>query len=160
MATPFRVNVLGSERIVIRLAGSIFGSAGVGHIRVPQDLPIEFDLVGVTGINSMGIRMFREWMTTFSNASIEFSYCPKFFIDQINMVTDLIPVHAKILSLYVPYYSEPTGEEQFVLLTRGKEFDVVDGEVRVEWPALEDSKGNSMEVDVTPERFLACLKRH
>lgn len=64
------------------------------------------NLEEVTAINSFGIREWIKLMRMLKNAKIQLSHCPKLFIDQVNMVTGILPENSQIISFYVPYFSE------------------------------------------------------
>ncbi len=155
-----KVQVSGKDRVVVRMSGKLNESADLQMVSLPPVSAVEIDLVDLTHINSIGIRNFRDWLLTVKAPELAFSYCPRVFIDQVNMVMDFLPKHAKVLSFYVPYYSDATGEDKLVLFTRGKEFQVVDGEVKLTFPEVLDSKGKEMDVDVIGDRYFGFLSKY
>lgn len=154
-----KVQVTGKEKLVVRISGKLNESADLHMVTLPPASAVEFDLVELTHINSIGIRNFRDWLSTLKVPELTFSYCPRVFVDQVNMVMDFLPKHAKVLSFYVPYYSDGTSEDKLVLFTRGKEFQVVDGEVKITFPEVLDSKGKEMDVDVIGDRYFGFLTK-
>lgn len=154
-----KVQVSGTENLVVRLSGKLNETADLNRISFPPVKSVEFDLAEVAHINSIGIRNFREWLTTIPVPEMTFSFCPRVFIDQVNMVTNFLPARAKILSFYVPYYIEETGEEKLVLFSRGKEIEGTGGVVQINFPKVLDGNGNEMTVDVITERYFSFLNR-
>ncbi len=155
-----KVIVSGSDKLVLRMSGKLNESADLETVRIPQASSVEIDLIGLTMINSMGIRYFRDWVLGIKAPRLLFSYCPRFFIDQVNMIMDFLPKHARIMSFYVPYFSEDTGESKSVLFNRGEHFDFDNNKVIIKWPAVVDSAGKVMEVDVIGDRYFGFLKKY
>jgi hypothetical protein len=117
---------------------------------------VEMKLGGIKGINSCGIREWIKWVGTAGNATISYFECPKIIVDQINMVQGFLPHAGKVLSFYVPYYSEEAGTEKSVLFTYGKEFT----EEGVSAPPnVLDEEGNAMEMDVVEAKYFKFLKK-
>ncbi len=117
---------------------------------------VEMDLSQVKGINSIGIVEWKKWMNTVGEAPITFVNCPKFFIDRVNMVENFLPTQAVIVSFYVPYYSEDSGEEKFILFRDGIEFKGRDMRVPLE---VRDSQGQVMEMDVVESIYFKFLRK-
>lgn len=155
----FKVHISGKETIMVRMEGKINETADLHLVKLDPKIPVEIDMVGVVSMNSIGIRHFRDWTSTMQNESVIFSYCPRVFIEQVNMIRDLIPPQSKILSFYVPYYSEETGEEKNVLFVRGEQWKILDDEPEVIEPQVKDSAGNDMSVDVLPTKYFQFLQR-
>ncbi len=159
-AATFRSLITGKEKLLVRLIGPITEVADFGPLQFSRLRPVEIDLGEVTAMNSIGIRDFAAWMASLENPVIEFSHCPKFFIDQVNMIIGLVPVRASFLSFYVPFFSSVTDEEKRVLFVKGMEYKGVGENVTIELPEVRDSKGNPMELDVVSDRYFEFLKRH
>lgn len=107
--------------------------------------------------NSSGIRDWLRWLrpaATQKGVTIQFFECPETFIQLANMISDFLPANSEVVSFYVPYYSEHTGETKKVLLTRGHEYF----DEKVVIPELRDKEGNAMELDVDANRFFKFLK--
>ncbi len=125
----------------------------------PQDLAgstsVIFDLNEVTAINSVGIREWIKWTKSFPNG-IAFAVrrCPKIIVDQINMVAGFLPDQTKILSFYVPYFAEESGNEKMVLFEHGKEFD---GSELFPPNEVKDDSGEAMEMDVIEAKYFKFL---
>ena len=151
--------MLGREKLVMRISGKLNETAEFEMIRLPKSDSLEIDLVDLTLINSMGIRIFKDWVHRLGVPELRFSYCPRIFIDQVNMVSEFIPKNSKIHSFYVPYYNENSEEEKNVLFVRDEHFKLEDGEPMILAPEVKDSKGQAMEIDVLPEKYFAFIKR-
>jgi ABC-type transporter Mla MlaB component len=149
----------GDMGTVLRLSGQINEYVDLDPVKVNPEKPLEIDLSGVTAINSTGLRTFKHWSETLTNNEISLSYCPKIFIDQLNMILALVPAHAKISSFYVPYCSDSSGEEKYVLYTSGEQYSKVGEELVFNHPEVKDSTGDLMVLDVLP-RYFAFLSRH
>lgn len=154
-----KVQITGREKLVIRMAGKMNEASDLELIMVPQASSVEIDLIDLTLINSMGIRIFRDFARSIRSPELLFSYCPRVFIDQVNMVLDFIPRHSRIMSFYVPYYNEVSGEEKAVLFTRDEHFTVHEGALTLKPPLVLDSKAGEMEMDIVGDRYFSFLKR-
>lgn len=160
MKEPLKIQVTGKDHMVVRLIGPISETSDLSTVRLPPHMPVELDLAGVTSINSVGIRIFRDWATKVSNATFHISYAPKVIIDQLNMITGMLPKQARVISFYVPYFSEESGEERNVLYLTGEHYRLVNGDVSVDDLVVKDSKGGLMEMDAMPERYFRFLKTY
>ena len=154
-----KVQITGHEKLVIRMAGKMNEAADLEMIMVPQAPSVEIDLIDLTLINSIGIRIFRDFARSIRTPELLFSYCPRIFIDQVNMVLDFIPRHSRIMSFYVPYCNEVSGEEKAVLFNRGEHFHVREGEPVLHPPLVLDSSGSEMEMDIISDRYFSFLKK-
>jgi len=117
---------------------------------------VELNLENVKSINSCGIREWIKWMGSAPGASVTYLQCPKIIVDQINMVQGFLPAGGKVLSFYVPYFCDDSGEEKNVLFNFGKEFT----ENSVSPPAeIKDTAGNLMEMDVVEAKYFKFIKK-
>ena len=153
----FRAFLSGGDPMVVQLSGPITEVADFSAVRVPAERALEIDLAQVTTINSAGVREFALWSNGLQNDTIELSYCPKFFIDQVNIVRGILPARARFRSFYVAYYSSQDETEKRVLFERGKEFDWVAGKLSLRFPEVRSDRDQPMELDVVSERFFAFL---
>jgi hypothetical protein len=115
---------------------------------------IVMELGSVKSINSCGIREWIKWVGTAGSVAVQYQSCPKIIVDQINMVQGFLPATGKVMSFYVPFYSDDSGEEKSVLFTAGKEY----GEGGLKPPEVKDSKGAVMEMDVVEAKYFKFLK--
>ena len=117
---------------------------------------VEVRMGEIKSINSCGIREWVKWMGTAGDAPITYVESPKVIVDQINMVQGFLPKAGKVLSFYVPYYSEESSAEKNVLFTNGKEFtDQGLGSL----PVIKDDDGHEMEMDVVEAKYFKFLKK-
>jgi hypothetical protein len=155
-----KIQITGREKLVVRMSGKMNESSDLEMISVPNADSVEIDLIDLTLINSVGIRIFKDWIFKIKAPIITLSYCPRIFIDQVNMVVDFLPKHARITSFYVPYFNEASGEEKAVLFVRGEHFTVENGKPEIKLPVVTDSAGSEMEVDVLGDRYFQFLKKY
>lgn len=110
--------------VLIEISGQIDEHANFSPIQSGKEVPLIFDLEGITRINSVGIRTWMVWFA--KNAvgrSVTFRNCPKVVVDQFNMVANFLPKNAKVESFYVPYFCESCSHEARVLLKAGVDFN-------------------------------------
>ena len=117
---------------------------------------LEFHLGGIKSINSCGIREWIKWIGTAGGALIQYVECPKIIVDQINMVQGFLPSQGKVISFYVPFYSDESGLEKNVLFTLGKEYDE---KGLLQTPEIKDDSGAAMEMDVVESKYFKFLKK-
>jgi hypothetical protein len=117
---------------------------------------IEMHLKDVKGINSCGIREWIKWIGTAEKAQVTYFECPKIIVDQINMVQGFLPSGGKVMSFFVPYYCDDSGEEKNILFSHGKEYT----DTTVTSPAsVKDSAGNDMEIDVVEAKYFKFIQK-
>lgn len=117
---------------------------------------VQFFLGDVKSINSCGIREWIKWVNTAGPAKVEYNDCPKVIVDQINMVQGFLPSAGRVLSFFVPYYSDDSGSEKSVLFKVGQEFDE-SGNIKA--PEVKDEAGKDMEMDVVEAKYFKFLKK-
>lgn len=122
--------------------------SGVSHV--------DLFLGQVKGINSCGIREWIKWMGTAGSAVVQYHECPKLIVDQINMVQGFLPPQGRVMSFFVPYFNEDSGEEKNVLFQFGREYN----ENGVNPPTdIKDESGQPMEMDVVESKYFKFLKK-
>lgn len=117
---------------------------------------VEFHLGGVKAINSCGIREWIKWVSTAGTSPIKYFECPKIIVDQINMVQGFLPTQGKVMSFYVPYYSDDSGTEKNVMFTFGTEYS---DQGLGQTPEVKDDSGAVMEMDVIEAKYFKFLKK-
>lgn len=117
---------------------------------------VELHLGNIKSINSCGIREWIKWIGTAQSAPVSYFECPKIIVDQINMVQGFLPAHGKVMSFYVPYYSDDSGSEKNVLFKAGKEY-TEQGQLNP--PEVKDNDGTAMEMDVVEAKYFKFLKK-
>lgn len=145
------------DTLVLDLVGQIDEDTDFAPCDISGAKNLKMNLEGVKSINSCGIREWIKWLDQSQSAeSVEFHKCPKIIIDQMNMVEGFLPKNAKVMSFFVPYYSEETGNEKDVLFTRGKEFD--DSGVRAPDEYKDEESGDVLELDVIEAKYFKFIK--
>lgn len=88
------------------------------------------DLSGVSSINSLGIKLWNEWVGSISCVDqIVFRDVPPCIILQMDMVDQFLPKGARISSFMVPYYCGTCDREFNVLFENQKDVAVEEGQV-------------------------------
>jgi hypothetical protein len=99
----------------------------------------------VTALNSIGIRQWCRWISTFPpQLNVKLEGCPVVFVRAFNLVAGTLLPNMKVISFYVPYYSEQNDDRKDVLYSEGKEFNW--GKVQSH-PQVMSSAGHAMEID-------------
>lgn len=148
---------LSSEIVKVAIAGKIDEHANFEDLNLSKKSEVVVDLNLVDGINSLGVKAWIKWISSFPKIKITFHNCPKIIIDQINMLPSFFPKNAKVMSLYVPYFNEDSGEEKYVLFKYGREF----GDAGVSFPTnITDGFGLPMEPGIIETRFFKFLSRN
>ncbi|KHD89296.1 MAG: hypothetical protein OM95_03965 [Bdellovibrio sp. ArHS] len=140
----------------LRVQGVLDEYAELPVVTVAENRDVLFDLQGFQSINSMGIRLWIEWLSGMKFRLFFFRHCPKVFIDQLNNVVGFIPENSVIESFYVPYHSPVTDEEASILFRKGDHF--MKGKI-LAMPEVLDVNFSRMEIDVLPEKYLRFLPR-
>jgi hypothetical protein len=73
------------------------------------------------------------------------------------MVQGFLPATGRVLSFYVPYYSEETGNEKLVLFRYGHEF--TDQGMQNVPEIIKDDDGSEMEIDVVDSKYFKFIKK-
>lgn len=142
-------------KTILTLSGQIDESfpQELHNFKSGAELIINLDQVKM--INSLGIREWIKFMNANSGTKIEFSFAPKIFIDQVNMVQGFITPNCKITSFYVPYFNEDSNAEKNVLYSLGKEFG--EGFLNVAG-SVKGEDGSELELDVVEQKYFKFLK--
>jgi len=146
------------DRLHIKLAGDINEDVTLPDLELQGIKKIEFDFKDVDLINSCGIREWLNWLKKVTTQpEIEFNNCPPIIIDQVNMISGFIPDGGKILSFYVPYYSEDQDKVHLQLFQKGKDFQDKNFEApeSLKIPELGDTEA---EIDVIPKKYFKFLE--
>lgn len=146
----------GNGKVTVQVAGTIDEDIDFSQFSIAGQPEVELDLGGIKSINSCGIREWIKWVGTAGSAKISYVNCPKVIVDQINMVDGFLPATGKVLSFYVPYYNDDSGDEKNVLFRYGTEFT----ENSVNPPSsVKDSSGSEMEMDVIESKYFKFIKK-
>ncbi|MGZ5279564.1 MAG: hypothetical protein ACXWC9_06460 [Pseudobdellovibrionaceae bacterium] len=139
----------------VSLAGTIDEDADFNPHSLAGAPAVSLDLANVKSINSCGIREWIKWIGTAGPVSVQYFECPKIIVDQINMVQGFLPASGKVMSFFVPFYNDDSGEEKSVLFTLGKEYSEKGLQAA---PEVKDTAGQPMEMDVVEAKYFKFLK--
>jgi hypothetical protein len=139
----------------VSLAGTIDEDADFNPHSLAGAPAISLDLANVKSINSCGIREWIKWIGTAGPVAVQYFDCPKIIVDQINMVQGFLPATGKVMSFFVPFYNDDSGEEKSVLFTLGKEYSETGLQAQ---PEVKDTKGQPMEMDVVEAKYFKFLR--
>ena len=105
------------DQATIFFHGILNEHSNLSNIKLPESNTITFDLQGLTGINSIGTRKWREFAQQISalKAKIIFVHCPCVFVEQLAMFPNLNPFPFKVASFYAPFVCGSCKREQEVL---------------------------------------------
>jgi hypothetical protein len=65
-----------------------------------------------------------------------------------------LPINGKVMSFYVPYFSDVTDAERNILFQYGKEF--TEGHLNLP-ESIEDEEGNQMDIDVVESKYFRFI---
>jgi hypothetical protein len=147
-----------NDRALVALSGSIDEDSIFTHKNILDAKEMEVDFKNVDSINSCGVREWFKWLDKIPlEMPIKYFNCPKFIVDQVNMVAGLLRKGITVHSFYVPYYCEKCNQETSILFTSGKEF------VGTKVNAPEDVKCSKCqgptELDVMEASYFKFLQR-
>lgn len=116
---------------------------------------INLDLV--TGLNSVGTRLWCRWIADASSKFPEviIEEAPMLFVKAFGQIQGAITKNCKVASLKVPYYSDALGENKNVTVKLGEHYSY-DGPFKL--PEVKDSLGQPMDVDVIEDAYFSFLK--
>ena len=115
---------------------------------------VQIDFKNVSSINSVGIRIWIDWLKSMMDKKIIYTQCPKFIVSQMNTVNGFLPPHGEVKSFYVSYYNEELNIEEHVLYEKGKQFD--DQKITVQ-KEITNSEGVLLELDVNYPQFFKFI---
>ncbi|WP_291515967.1 hypothetical protein [Bdellovibrio sp. ArHS] len=135
-------------------------SSALDGVEVNPNFDLNVDLKDLQAINSLGIRNFHNFIRRLRCQRLRFFYCPRVFVNQLNLVEGFLPDKAEIESFFVPYFSEQSGEDAQVLFTKFLEYKKVNDKVVLSIPQVQDSQGNRMELDVFKDQYFRFLDKY
>lgn len=159
MDSAFKVRITGRDQLLIRMSGAVNEHADFAPVKFATRPAIEIDVGEMTMINSTGLRSFSAWINGLENDVITISHCPKFFVEQVNMVGGLLPARAKVISFYVPYYCSDSDKELNILYRQGLEFVRAGDKFKLNHPEV-GGQDESYEMDVVPAKYFRFLSRY
>jgi hypothetical protein len=113
--------------------------------------PIVFNFKNLTGISSIGIRSWVNFLKELGGKEIYYEECSPLIVRQMNMVPSFIG-NAKVISVFVPYVCESCENEKLVLVGEDQFKNVTEA-----FPC-ESCKQGEMELDGHPQQYFAFAK--
>ncbi len=126
---------------------------------------ITINLRKVSGINSIGIREWVQWVESLSAIPLIVLYeCPKAIVFQMNMISGFVPGNCVVESIFVPHFCEKCEKEAEILVRVGQDIEMdASGVVAYDFKPAEVAKCSEnpceMEMDYNPESYMVFLKR-
>lgn len=146
-------------RVIFNLSGALNETFASFVLTLTKQLPkllfIEFNLSGITLVNSSGIREWANLIEAAQHVEVKLTHCPKVFIDQVNTVEGFLTSNCKIESFYVPYYNEAINLEKNLLLSRTKDYSA--SEVKIVSTIIEDNI--TYQIDVIEKTYFRFVKK-
>lgn len=116
------------------------------------------DLQNVKSINSVGIRAWIKWFSSFEQVNFVFQNCPKAIVMQMNMVEGFLVENSRVESIQVPFYCESCDEDIEMLFHVGREVNIVNGEVELTYDKSSVCPdGSEPELDVNKVKYFKFL---
>ena len=144
-----------ADEIVLEISGSIDATARFPMIKTQKSLVLKF--ANVTLMNSYGIKVWCKWAAEHKDIPGIFLHdCPFVFAKNFASIRGFLSPNMRVMSFYVPFYSDESHETKNVLMVRGTDFDD-DGNFTI--PKAVDSKGSAMEIDVDKRSYFQFLKK-
>ena len=147
------------EGTMIKMTGPIDEQA-----QFPENLQgnglVTIDMNGVTYINSIGIKMWIQWITPVAvQHSIEFTRCPKAIIQQMNMVKNFFPIGARVKSFQIPLFCDACENESSLMIdvASGVQIQGEDVKVTASLPNCENCGSDEVEMDVIAKKYFRFL---
>lgn len=141
-----------SKGFEIRLMGRLDENAQLPAI-LEKTEKIYIDLKEVHFINSLGIRLWLEWMESSTNPNLYFLWVPTILVDQMSLVDGFFPEGADILSFAAPYYCEECDSTSDLYY----EAPFVKEDIVNNSPKCENCQAE-MELDVLPSKYFRFLE--
>ena len=141
-----------NNKQIIKFNGIIDEDVDFDIIKVSDQDTIVFDFELCRGINSCGIREWRNFIDTFPDEkNVVYENCSTFIIEQINMVAGFFKAGSKIHSFYSPYFCEECDKEYKLKLHLN---EISDGKAPVKTCDICQSE---MEFDAIEEQYFQFL---
>lgn len=107
-------------------------------------------------ISSFGVKLWCQWLQDHQHLIVIFlEDCPFVFAKNWANTEGFLAANVVINSVFVPFFSDQSGEAQLVLFNRDVHF-FQDGNLNM--PQVVDSQGNKMELDVDRDSYFKFLK--
>ena len=140
---------------IMTFTGAIDETAQLPPLANTRATVVLVNMRKVSAINSAGTRSWVNWVGRVqAPKQVWPEECPAVFVRNLSLVKGLLNASTKVVSFYVPFYSEATGERADLLVRDGHEFGVG---IPFKVIPPNDKNGEPMEMDVLPETYLAFL---
>lgn len=151
------------EDLIIELSGDLDETVKFPQMKVRLSSRIIFNCRELGHMNSMGAQIWSKWMGGFDQRQqFVFREVPPRVIDMFNLVKGILPKESTIESFYVPYECNSCGNEENLLVIRGKDYvESMNGQkANLLFPTeINCSKcKNSMRLGVWESKFLRFLE--
>lgn len=143
--------VKSGEHNVVLLQGQIDEDTSFEGIKEVA-APLVFNFKNLTGISSIGIRTWVNFLKELSGKEMYFEECSPLVVRQMNMVPSFLG-SATVKSVFVPYVCENCEKEKLVLVKQ----DQFGKNVTESFPC-ESCKQGEMELDGHPQQYFAFAK--
>jgi len=122
LALNFRVETQGSLQILF-LNGDVDENADFSKISLNPGGALAIDLKGIRHLNSLGLRNWLFWSKTLKYPDgLVLRNCPNAVMNQINILSGFLPMHAIVESLEVPFWCESCGHRFSYMAQRSKDY--------------------------------------
>lgn len=140
---------------ILTFSGALDESAHLPPLQETRANVVLVNMRKVSAINSAGIRNWVNWVGRVqAPKQLWLEECPVVFVRNLGLVKGLLNANVKIVSFYIPFYSEKTGERADLLVRDGHEYGAGHA---LKFNPPNDKNGEPMEMDVLPESYLAFL---
>ncbi len=145
-----------SGHLKIVLAGELREDSAMPELSETGD-KIVVNLEQVTGLNSVGTRLWCRWIADAAGKYKEVSIeeAPMLFVKAFGQIQGALLKNTKVTSLKVPYYADGSGENKNVTVKLGEHY-FPDRPLAL--PEVQDSTGQPMEIDVIEDAYFSFLK--
>jgi hypothetical protein len=139
---------------VIEFVGQIDEDTDFTSLRSSLGGSVEFDLGGISRINSGGVRSWVNLVRALDVSHLVFARCSPAFVAQLNMIVNFRGP-ATIRSFFAPYVCPACDAQEDKLLDAQADFP--DRRLDRAPPFPCPACGGAMELDALPERYLSFL---
>ena len=118
---------------------------------------VELHLKEVEYLNSLGIRMWIEWLDGFApGAQLEYHEVPSMMVEQMNLIRGILRPGASLASFHADFYCEACDHDTTIVLKQGEGF--VKDKVCLPEEVACSHCGNETYLDVVEEDYFGFLK--
>ncbi len=163
MLNNFTVNTEKKGSVLrLNFVGDINEYSDFNQIDLSDSEEVIFDFSGVRFVNSIGLRGWILWVKKIKDKRVTFEGCPRYVVDQMNILDGFLPPQALVGSFFVPYYCDACDHTELYLAHRGVDFQEGTAD-QIEKINMADKRkcpqcGAPAELDVLGERYFNFLK--